>query len=85
MSRWKSVALLLLLGISCRAREVDLQRLKLPTGFHIDVFAESGGKPRLLIFTPGGVLLASLMNEGKVVAYPDPRHSGHAERAVTVV
>ncbi len=78
-------ATLLLMVVGCRAREVDLQRLNLPAGFKIELFADTGGKPRLLVFSPGGVLLASLMNDGKVVAFPDPRHTGHAERNVTVL
>jgi len=85
MRRSKLVLLLAVFALSCRAREVDLTRLKAPAGFHIEVFTNTGGHPRLLTFTPGGVLLASLTNEGEIVAYPDPSHSGHPERTVKVL
>jgi glucose/arabinose dehydrogenase len=62
----------------------DLKRLKLPDGFRIAVFAQVDG-PRMLAFSPGGVLLVSESGEGKVVALPDPKHSGKAERVVTLL
>jgi glucose/arabinose dehydrogenase len=40
---------------------------------------------RMLTFTPGGVLLVSASGEGKVVALPDGRHTGKAERVVDVL
>ena len=36
-------------------------------------------------FTPGGVLLVSESGAGKVVALPDPKHTGKAARTVTVL
>ena len=50
----------------------DLTQLKAPPGFHISVFAEQVEGARMMIFTPGGVLLVSESGEGKVVALPDP-------------
>ena len=50
----------------------DLNKLKLPEGFHIAVFASDIDGARMLTFTPGGVLLVSESGEGKVVALPDP-------------
>jgi glucose/arabinose dehydrogenase len=63
----------------------DLKQLKLPEGFRIDVFAGDLEGPRMLTFTPGGVLLVSESGEGKVVALPDPQHTGKADRVVTVL
>jgi glucose/arabinose dehydrogenase len=63
---------------------LDLNQLKLPEGFHIAVFADVPG-PRMLTFTPGGVLLASESGEGKVVALPDAGHAGKADRVVGVL
>jgi glucose/arabinose dehydrogenase len=62
----------------------DLTQLKAPPGFHISVFAELDG-PRMLVFTPGGTLLVSESGEGRVVALPDSRRAGKAERTVTVL
>src|SRR5208337_1511018 len=72
---------------SVRAEQTrfDLAQLKAPPGFHISVFAEDVDGARMMFFTPGGVLLVSESGEGKVVALPDPKHTGKAERVVEVL
>jgi len=76
---------LLLAWCACAEKtSLELKRLKLPEGFHIAVFAAVDG-PRMLTFSPGGVLLVSSSGEGKVVALPDSKHTGRAERIVTVL
>ena len=39
----------------------------------------------MLTFSPSGVLLVTDSEDGKVLAFPDPQHSGKAARAVTVL
>src|ERR1700731_103760 len=63
----------------------DLAQLKAPEGFHISVFAQDIDGARMMVFSPGGVLLVSELGEGKVVALPDPRHSGTAAKTATVL
>jgi glucose/arabinose dehydrogenase len=63
----------------------DLAQLKAPPGFHISVFAQEVDGARMMAFSPGGVLLVGESGEGKVVALPDPKHAGKAEREVTVL
>jgi glucose/arabinose dehydrogenase len=63
----------------------DLARLKAPPGFHISVFAEEVDGARMMAFSPGDVLLVSESGEGKVVALPDPKHAGKAERMADVL
>jgi len=63
----------------------DLAQLKAPPGFHIAVFADDLDSARMMVFSPGGVLLVSESGEGKVVALPDPKHAGKAARTVTVL
>jgi glucose/arabinose dehydrogenase len=63
----------------------DLNQLKAPPGFHISVFADNIDSARMLAFSPGGVLLVSQSGEGKVVALPDSKHAGKADRTVTVL
>jgi glucose/arabinose dehydrogenase len=63
----------------------DLAQLKAPAGFHISIFANNIDNARMVIFTPGGVLLVSESGEGKVVALPDPKHTGKAVRTVDVL
>ena len=79
----------LLLWLACAAcaekTAFDLNKLKLPDGFHISVFASDVDSARMLTFTPGGVLLVSESGEGKVVALPDSKHTGKAERMVEVL
>lgn len=84
MRRWIPVLLPLLLLSCTHAEKLDLSRLKLQPGFHIAVFAQAP-HARMMVFSPGGVLLATDMSDGKVLAFPDPRHTGHSERAVTVL
>lgn len=65
---------------------LDLNNLKAPSGFHVAVFAEEGlDSPRMMVFSPGGVLIVSDSESGKVVALPDPRHAGKAERAANIL
>jgi len=81
-------AVCLLAGIDAAFAEktpFDLNKLKLPEGFHIAVFSSDIDSARMLTFTPGGVLLVSESGEGKVVALPDPRHAGRATRVVEVL
>jgi glucose/arabinose dehydrogenase len=63
----------------------DLQQLKAPPGFRISVFTENIDGARMIVFSPGGVLLVSESGEGKVVALPDSKHAGKAERTVDVL
>ena len=80
-----TVAAAALLMISCtHAEKLDISRLKVPPGFHIEVFAEAP-HARLLAFSPGGVLLVTDMSDGKILAFPDSKHNGHAERTATVI
>jgi len=86
MRRCISVLFPVLLTLCSHAQKTpfDLKQLKLPAGFHVAVFAQVDG-PRMLTFTPGGVLLVSETGEGKVEALPDAKHAGKAERVVTVL
>lgn len=63
----------------------DLARIQGPAGFHISVFAHDIDSARMMVFSPGGVLVVSELGEGKVVALPDPQHSGTATKTATVL
>jgi len=74
-----------LAALSARAQQpLDLSRLKAPEGFYITVFA-GVNSPRMLAFSPGGVLLVSDFDNGKVIALPDPKHTGKAQRSVVLL
>ncbi|HXP17254.1 MAG TPA: PQQ-dependent sugar dehydrogenase [Terriglobales bacterium] len=84
MRAWFSVLLPLFLLSCTHAEKLDLNRLKVSPGFHIAIFADAP-HARLMAFSPGGVLLVTDMSDGTVLAFPDSRHTGHAERTVTVL
>jgi glucose/arabinose dehydrogenase len=81
---WISIPLCLFLMSCTHTEKLDLDRLQMPPGFHIAVFAQAP-HARQLAFSPGGVLLVTDTSDGKVLAFPDPGHTGHAIRAITVL
>lgn len=81
---WISGLFLLFLMSCSHAQRLDLGRLKLPPGFHIAVFAEAPNA-REMAFSPGGVLLVTDMSDGTVLAFPDPKNTGRADRMVPVL
>jgi len=84
MRRW-IVALLPLLFLGCKhTQPLDQSRLRVPDGFSISVFAKAP-YARMMAFSPGGVLLVTSSNDGKVLALPDYKHAGAAEQSVTVL
>ncbi|GIV58626.1 MAG: sorbosone dehydrogenase [Rhodothermaceae bacterium] len=52
-------------------RDLDLDKIKLPPGFEISVFAEGLPNARSLRLTPGGTLFVGTRREGKVYAVRD--------------
>lgn len=83
MGRCSVLLFLVFLAACTHAEKLDIGRLKLPAGFHIAIFAEAP-HARMLVFSPGGTLLVSETEDGKVVAMVDPKQSGHPQRTVTV-
>lgn len=59
--------------------------LTLPNGFTLSRYSENVPSVRVLAFDPQGVMLASLMNEGKVVALPDDDADGVADATEVLV
>lgn len=58
--------------------------INLPPGYHISVFAAGLNGPRGLAFSPQGDLYVSLQAAGRVVALPDPQHTGTAAQVIDV-
>jgi glucose/arabinose dehydrogenase len=60
--------------------------LKIPSGYTLDVFADSKGeRPTVLTFDPRGTLFASLTNTGKIVAFPDFDKNLKPERKLEII
>jgi glucose/arabinose dehydrogenase len=84
MRRW-IVALLPLLLLGCKhTQPLEQSRLRVPDGFSISVFAKAP-HARMMAFSPGGALLVTSTNDGKVLALPDYKFAGAAEKSVTVL
>ena len=62
----------------------SLSSLHLPPGFRVTVFAQGLRGPRLLTFSPSGTLLVAERGAGRIVALPDPNHSGKASGQIMV-
>jgi len=66
------------------ALPLDLKSLKVPPGFRIALFVRTES-PRMMAFSPGGVLLVTSESSGTVTALPDVHGSGQATTKVTVL
>ena len=66
------------------AAQVQTDRLQLPPGFRIGVFAAGLDGVRFMTIGPDGDLYATLSNQGRVVRLPDRDDNGTADEAVTV-
>jgi glucose/arabinose dehydrogenase len=82
-SFWLTLCLLVLSFTA--VAQIDVSKLHVPPGFSISVFADTHTQPRMLTWSPGGVLMAASVDDGTVVAMPDPRGTGKAERVVNVL
>lgn len=64
---------------------VNTTNLKIAEGFSIDLFATDLGSPRDLEISPEGILLASIPQEGKIVALEDSDNNGKSEKTSDVL
>src|SRR5439155_7648897 len=62
----------------------DGPTLTAPDGFDVQVFASGLGAVRFMTVDPAGTLLASIPDQGTVVAFPDRDGDGRADRIETV-
>jgi glucose/arabinose dehydrogenase len=60
-------------------------QLKVPPGFHVDVFAADLGGVRLMVLDPAGTLLVSVPARGRVLALPDRNGDGKADATHVVM
>lgn len=59
--------------------------LDIPDGFDLDIFARDLGKVRVIINGPGGGLMASVIDQGRVIALPDVDQDGRADKVFVVL
>ncbi len=61
----------------------SVDKIELPKGFMIEEFATGLGSPRFMAFSPDGVLFATIIRTGEVIALPDNDKKGKAHTKVT--
>jgi glucose/arabinose dehydrogenase len=72
-------------AVACAgAKPADLSRLRLPAGFHIDLYAADVPDARELALGANGTVFVGSQDDGKVRALIDADHDGRAERVVVV-
>ena len=71
------------IGLLGQSRPVQLEKVKLPAGFHISTFAEGIRGPRSLTISPSGTIFVGSMG-GSVYAMRDENKDGKADRVITV-
>ena len=82
-SKWRWA----LLGLCCLpvwGAELHLDRIKLPPGFRIEVYAQQVKNAREMVLGPGGTLFVSTRREGNVYALLDSRRQNRADRVITL-
>ena len=67
------------------AAPVQLEKIKLPPGFQISVFAEGLRNARSLTQSPSGTIFVGSDRAGSVYALRDDNKDGKADRVITVV
>jgi glucose/arabinose dehydrogenase len=67
-----------------RGAELHLDRIKLPPGFQIDVYAEQVKNAREMALSPNGTLFVSTRRLGNVYALLDTKRQNKADRILTI-
>ena len=66
------------------AQEVPLERLTLPQGFRIDVYASGVENARQMTLSPSGTLFVGTRQAGNVYAVVDDNDDQRADRVLTI-
>ena len=73
------------LGQGGGAPRVQLEKIKLPPGFQIAVWAEGARNARSIAQSPGGTIFVGTWNAGNVYALRDDNKDGKADRVITII
>lgn len=66
------------------ATATPVSYVHLPPGFQATVFTTGLQGPRFITFSPNGTLLVAERRTGRILAFPDPQHTGQASGPVVV-
>jgi glucose/arabinose dehydrogenase len=73
------------LSVICFGQRAAAQdAVRLPSGFHVSVFAQGLSGVRNIVLGPGNVVYAALAQPGTIVKVPDTNRDGVADSVVTV-
>lgn len=75
---------LLLCSSGCIGQGLQLDKIKLPEGFRIDVYADNVDDARSMALSPNGTLFVGSRSAGKVYAVLDKDGDNRAEEVVTI-
>jgi glucose/arabinose dehydrogenase len=70
--------------VSADQQKLPLDKIKLPSGFKIDIYASGVSGARSMTLSPDGTLFVGTRNEGNVYAILDTNHDGRAEEVITI-
>ncbi len=75
-----------LLSVGCTAaEELSLDRIKLPPGFEIHLYATGVPNARSMALGPNGTLFVGTMDEGNVYAVLDQDQDDRADKIITLI
>jgi glucose/arabinose dehydrogenase len=75
---------LLLCSSGCIGQGLQLEKIKLPEGFRIDVYADNVDDARSMALSPNGTLFVGSRSAGKVYAVLDKDGNNRAEEVVAI-
>ncbi|MFQ5683950.1 MAG: PQQ-dependent sugar dehydrogenase [Candidatus Binatia bacterium] len=84
MSRGWFLILLFLLSSPACGQTLPLEKIKLPPGFHIRIYARNVVDARSMALSPKGTLFVGTRRAGKVYAVTDRNRDGKADEVVTI-
>ena len=65
--------------------KVQLEKIKLPPGFQISVWADGVANARSIAQSPSGTIFVGTWNAGNVYALQDQNKDGKADRVITII
>jgi glucose/arabinose dehydrogenase len=81
---WPSLGLLLGLSSPALGQNLPLERIKLPPGFRIELYAGDVDNARSLALGDDGVVFVGTRDAGKVYALVDSKGNNRADRVITI-
>jgi glucose/arabinose dehydrogenase len=81
---WSGLGLLLGLSSTAFGEDPRLDRIKLPPGFHIELYASHVDNARSLALGRDGVVFVGTRDAGKVYALVDSKGANRADRVITI-